>query len=279
MAAYSRSLFLQCLDEWMRFPEAFRRLSPDQQASFLQQQGFASLRDLLAHIAAWWEEANGIIHERLAGRPRPPRKYDLDAFNADSLARFKDTSEAELLVWYESQRERIAGTVSELTDEWLKIRTIYAWLDGVILEHLKEHGLDAPRFLVIDTLQREWNDCLPLFNGLAPEQKQAFLERQGYPRFRDLIAHIVAWWEDGIRLIGRGGDEDPCEVQDVDAFNAAAVARFGKLQEAEVFAGFERTRLVLMNLVGTLPDEILLKPNVQSWLRADVIDHYFEHRY
>lgn len=279
MAEYTRSLLLQCLDEWKRYPEAFRKLPPDEQASFLQRQGFTSLHDLLAHVAAWWEEADGIVRDRIAGRQRPPRKYDLDAFNEESLTRFKDTPEAELLGWYQSQRERIAGTVSDLTDEWMKIRTVYAWLDGVILEHLKEHGPDAPRLLVSDTLQREWGECLPLFNRLTPEQKQAFLEKQGYPRFRDLIAHIVAWWEDGIRIIGRGGDEDPCEGTDVDAFNAAALERFGKLEEAEVFASYERTRLVLLNLVGTIPDEIISKPNVQSWLRADVIDHYFEHRY
>lgn len=279
MAEYTRSLFLQCLDEWRRYPEAFRKLPRDEQVSFLQRQGFASLQDLLAHVAGWWEEADGIVRDRICGRERAPRKYNLDAFNADSLARFRDTPEAELLGWYESQRQRIAGTVSELTDEWIKIRTVYGWLDGVILEHLKEHGLDAPRFLVIDTLRREWTGCLPLFNGLTPEQKQAFLEKQGYPRFRDLLAHVVAWWEQGIRIIGTGTAEDPCQVEDVDAFNAAAVERFAKLDEGEVFASFERTRLVLLNLVGTVPDEIILKPNVQSWLRADVIDHYYEHGY
>jgi hypothetical protein len=279
MPEYSRSLFLQCLDEWKRYPEAFRKMPPDEQASFLSRQGFASLHDLLAHVAGWWEEADGIVRDRIAGRQHPARKYDLDAFNAASLARFKDTPEAELLSWYESQRGQITETVSQLTNEWLKVRTVYAWLDGVILEHLKEHGLDAPRFLVMDTLQREWSECLPLFDGLTPEQKQTFLERQGYRRFRDLIAHIIAWWEDGIRVIGAGGDEDPCEVEDVDAFNAAAIERFGKLEEAEVFASYERTRLVLLNLVGTIPDEIISKPNVQSWLRADVIDHYYEHRY
>ena len=66
--------------------------------------------------------------------------------------------------------------------------------------------------------------------------------------------------------------------QRADGFNAAAVERFSQLEGAEVAAAFERTRLVLLNLVGTMPDEILSKPNVQSWLRADVIDHYYEHR-
>lgn len=278
MPEYTRTLFLQCLDEWRQYPQVIRALPPDELSAFLHHQGFASPHDLLAHIAAWWEEADGIVRDRIVGNQRPPRKYDLDAFNADSLARFKDSSEAEVRTWYESRRQQIEATVSTLADEWLKVRTVYGWLDGVLLEHLKEHGVNAPRYLLVDTLQREWESSLEAFNSMTPEQKQAYLAKQGYPRFRDLVAHIITWWETGIRVLGTGADEDPCEGQDVDAFNAAAIERFGKLDEAEVFASYERTRRVLLKLVGTVPDEILSKPNVQSWLRADVIDHYFEHR-
>ncbi len=277
MAEYTRELFLQCLAEWKRYPQTFGVLPAQERAGFLQRQGFLSPHDLLAHIAAWWEEANGIIRDRVAGRQRPARKYDLDAFNAASLARFKDTSDPDLLAWYESQRQQIEATVAALTDEWLKVRTVYGWLDGVLLEHLKEHGLDAPRFLLLDTLQREWSGYPKRFQALTPDQARSFLSKQGYPRFRDLLAHIIAWWETGIRLIGSGGDDEPCEDQDVDAFNAAAVERFGKLDEAEVLESFERTRLVLFNLVSTTPEQILQKSNVQSWLHADVIDHFYEH--
>lgn len=278
MPEYTRDLFLQCLDEWKSYPHSLAALPPEEQAAFLRAQGYGSLHDLLAHVSAWWEEADAIIRDRLEGRQRPPRKYDLDAFNAASLARFTGTSDSDLLAWYEMQRGQIASTVSGLSDEWLKIRTAYGWLDGVLLEHLKEHGLGAPRFLLIDTLQREWDGYAARFAALTSEQQQAFLTQQGYPRLRDVLAHIIAWWETGIRLIGSRGDEDPCADQDVDAFNAAAVERFGKLDEAEVFASFDRTRLVLLNLVGTVPDAVLSKPNVNSWLRADVIDHYYEHR-
>ncbi len=278
MPPYSRSLFLQCLDEWQSFPGKFRSLSPDDQAAYLRQQGYGSLQDVLVHLAAWWEEADGIIRDRIAGHTRPARSYDIDGFNAASIARFKETPEANVLDWYESQRQRLQATVAGLTDEWIQVPTVGDWLDAVILDHLKVHGLGAPRFLLIDTLQREWVTCLDHYKSLTVEQQQVYLAKQGFSRFRDLIAHIVAWWESGIRLIGSGGDEDPCQGQDVDAFNATAVARFAKLEESEALASFDRTRLVLLNLVGTVPDQILSKANVQSWLRADVIDHYYEHQ-
>lgn len=278
MPDYGRSLFLQCLDDWKRFPDQFLGLTAAEQAAFLKQQGFASLHDLLAHVAAWWEEANGIIRDRVSGIPRPSRKYDLDAFNGESLARLQDIPEPDLLGWYESRRQQIAATVAALGEDWFQVRTVYGWLDGVLLEHLKEHGLDAPRFLLIDALQREWRGYAARFDALSPDDQHLFLEKQGFARFRDVVAHVIAWWETGIRMIGAGGEEDPCEAEDVDAFNAAAIQRFDRLEVAQVYEAYERTRLVLLNLVGTIPDDILSKPTAQGWLRADVIDHYYEHR-
>ena len=92
-----------------------------------------------------------------------------------------------------------------------------------------------------------------------------------------MLAHILAWWEQGIAVIQAGSAEDPCDVEDVDAFNAQAVAHFGDLQESQVLSQFEETRLTLASLVDMLPDEIIQRPNVQTWLRADVLDHYYEH--
>ncbi len=278
MVKYSRDLFLRCLDVWKQYPHQLEALAPEDKNAFLNEQGYASAHDLLAHVAAWWDEADGIVRDRVEGRERPARKYDLDDFNAATLARFRQTSESDLLTWYESQRQRIEATVSGLSDQWLKVRTVYGWLDGVILEHLKEHGLEAPRFLLIGTLEREWGGYPSRFESLKPEQQADFLAKQGYARFSDVRAHIIVWWETGIRLIGSGGGEDPCKTEDVDAFNAAAVGRFARHDQSEVSRAFERTRLVLLNLVKTAADEILSKPNVAGWLRADVIEHYHEHR-
>jgi len=277
MPEFTKNLFAQSLDEWGRYVEVFRKRPGAGQSSFLRDQGFASLRDLLAHVAAWWEEAAVRIRETLDRRERPPRKYNLDEFNAAALTRFRDTPEAEMIAWYEAQRQQMISLLASLTDEQMKISRVSGWLDGVILEHLKVHGPAAPRFLTIDTLQREWGGCVERFNALPPEKQAAFLKRQGFERFRDLLAHVLAWWEEGIRVIQASSDEDPCDVQDVDAFNAEAVKKYSALSESEVLADFEQTRLTLISLIDTLPDELMAKPNVQEWLRADVVEHYFEH--
>ena len=243
----------------------------------MRTQGYASLRDLLAHVGVWWEEARGIIAEAVKHGDRPARKYNFAEFNAASVQRFTDTAEADFLRWFEAERQRMIAVVANLTDEELKVRRIHGWLDGVILEHLKEHGFDAPRFLIIDMLEREWAAYIPDFNALAAAERAGFLEKQGFERFRDVLAHIIAWWEHGIRTIEAAGAGKVPVEEDVDAFNAQAVERFRPLAEAQLLAAYEKSRLTLVSLMDMLPDEVLSAPNVQSWLRADVIEHYYEH--
>ena len=279
MPEFTRDLFLRALDEWGEFVPKFNRLPPDRQTAFLQGQGYASLRDILAHVAVWWEEAGDIIRDTIADRDRPPRKYDFDQFNAASLARFHSTPEAELLTWYESQRQKMIALVSSLTDEHLKIRRVYGWLNGVTLEHLKEHGLDAPRFLTLDTLRREWEGYVERFNALPDEKQRAFLEKQGFARWRDLLAHIIAWWEDGLEAID-AISKDPGyhhPEKDTDAYNAQAGERFGKLDEAEGLKRFESRRRGFMERIIGLPEKVFGHPQVHARLRSHVIEHYYEH--
>ena len=277
MPEFTKALFLQALEEWGRYRAAFARMSTAEQAVFLKEQGYASVRDLLAHVAVWWEEAQGIIDAAVTQQTHPARQYNFDEFNAAAVGRFKETSETEFMVWYESQREQMATVVSALSDEQFRIRRVCSWLDGVVLEHLKEHCVEAPRFLIIDTLRREWGDYAARFRLLTADMQAAFLKKEGFGRFQDLAAHIIAWWEHGIGDIESSTNGDTGAAQDVDAFNAAAVARFGGLQEAQVLAEFDKTRLTLISLVDGLPEEVLATASVQTWLRADVLQHYYEH--
>ncbi len=276
---FTQAIFVQAIDEWGSYVDKFKRLSLEEREAFLKDQGFASLHDLLAHVAVWWEEASGIIRDAIDQRGRPLRKYDFDEFNAASLVRFRGTSEAHLLAWYETQRQQMRELVLSLTGEQLKIRRIQGWLNGVILEHLKEHGLDAPRFLALDTLQREWGGGVERFNGLTPEQQTAFLATQGFARFRDVAAHIIAWWEDCLAVmdaVSKDPEYSPAP-KDTDAYNARAVEIFGRLNEAEVWEKFEFTRQSLIELMINLPEEIFNHKLVQARLKSDVIEHYFQH--
>ncbi len=276
---FTQTIFLKSLEEWGACAARFQALPPEDQAAYLHKQGFASIHDLLAHAGVWWEEARGIIEDTLNHVERPRRKYDFDEFNAASLARFRNTPEPDLMKWYEAERQRMVELVSSLDAQQIKMRKVYTWLDGVVLLHLKEHGIGAPRFLALDMLQREWAGYAERFQRLTEEQQKDFLKKQGFPRFRDLVAHIVAWWEEGIRLID-GAAKDPAYRMgdmDIDAFNAEVVKLFSQLEEPELWKRYEATRAALIELVINLPDQTYEHKEVQAWIHSDVIEHYFDH--
>ena len=139
--------------------------------------------------------------------------------------------------------------------------------------------MTVTRERVLETLEQQWRTYISQYQALAPAAQADFLKRQGFPRFQDLLAHVIAWWDEGISVISSVRD-DPyfvCRELDTDAFNAEAVKQFGKFEEAEIFRRYEATRLKLLGLVGGLTEAVLNKPDVQDWLEADVIEHYDEH--
>ncbi len=275
----TQAIFLRSLDEWGAYPDKFKALSPNEQAEFLKGQGFASLHDMLAHVGVWWEEAEAIIRDAIDKQERPRRKYDFDEFNAASLKRFRDTPEAELLKWYEDERQNMIALVSSLGNDQMRVRRVHGWLDAVTLFHLKEHGVGAPRFLILDMLQREWAAYAEKFHSLSGEEQNAFLTKQGFSRFRDLIAHIIGWWEEIIQVIDATAKNPAYRRpgKDTNAFNAELVELFSSLDEAAVWKKYESMRATLIELAINLPDEIYEHKEVQAWLKSDVIEHYFDH--
>ena len=281
MAGLTKSQILTALDEWAGYVPRFESLSARDKAEFLETQGYASLHDLLAHIAVWWEEAESVISATIERRERPRRDYEFDAFNAESLARFKDTSEADLLTWFEAMRKKMIALANALTDEQLKIHRVSVWLDGPVLSHIKEHNLYASRFLLADALNREWADYVSGLKSMPEEKQKAFLEKQGFTRFRDLIAHIIGWWDivlEAVPAIAKGL-EYKSPAKDTDLYNAELIKNSSKLGEAEIWKNFESNRQNLIELVINLPQETLDDMKVQEWLKADVLEHYYEHAY
>ena len=276
---FTQAIFLRALGEWGVYPGRFQALTQDEQAQFLKKQGFSSMHDILAHVGVWWEEAEGIIRDAIEKRERPRRKYDFDEFNAASVARFREVPEPELLDWYEAKRQRMISLVTSIDSEQMKMRRVSGWLDAVVLLHLKEHGVGAPLFLVLDMLQREWAAYPERFRGLSEEEQEAFLQKQGFPRFRDLLAHIAAWWEEGLQLIDSVAKDPAYQMpdMDIDAYNAQVLQAFGALEEGDMWKRYDATRTALIELLMNLPVEVYEHKQVQDWLKSDVIEHYFDH--
>ena len=267
--------------EWPAYVPVIKSASPERQAEFLQEQGYARLADLIAHITVWWEEAYGIMLATLEGREVERRKYDFDVFNAASVARFKDSSEEQVLAFFEEQHRKFLDLLREHPNAVEKHRRVANWFYAVVIHHAAEHSFIASRFLTLDWLANDWAEYIADFSSLPIERQQKFLEKQGFARFRDVVAHIVAWFEEAQAGIA-GFVGDPAykhPSRDIDAFNAEVVKKYGDWKEEDVYAAFESARLKLVELVNRLPDEAIRQQRVQDWLKGDVIGHYFDHQF
>lgn len=133
---------------------------------------------------------------------------------------------------------------------------------------------------VLDILRRDWAEYIPQFRRMPPEAQAAFLAAQGYARFGDLLAHIVAWWQVGQQSIQRYLAEPSYRPPryDVDAFNAKAVAQAAAKSEDEIAASFETMRVILVDFVERLPEAAFENEKVLRQLNMEFTGHLSEHQ-
>jgi len=134
------------------------------------------------------------------------------------------------------------------------------------------------KFLTLDTLEHEWGAFAAKFDAF--EKKDDYLRKQALARFEDMLAHVVAWWDEGVAAV-QGALKDPSFVYagpaDTDAYNAEIVAKYEGMSAEELRALFEQKRLEMIELVRGLPESAFEHPTIEEWLAADVVEHFDEH--
>ena len=132
---------------------------------------------------------------------------------------------------------------------------------------------------VLNVLQEGWGSYIQSYQRLSKQAQTVFLTRQGYARFADLLAHIVAWWEVGYQSIERYVSDPEAQPRsyDVDAFNAEAVAKSAGMDEEQVIASFEKMRNLLIEFVKALPDSAFENEKVINQLNMEFVGHLSEH--
>jgi len=144
MPKISRAQFVERLqNNWAGYITQFNRLSPQQQKLFLNQQGYARLADLLAHITAWWTDGAASI-ERMRSDPLLPNPdYDVDAFNASAVQKAAGLSESAVIQAYQAQLHVMLALLDSLSDAQLEAENINTRLYYEIIMHWSEHEIDA----------------------------------------------------------------------------------------------------------------------------------------
>jgi hypothetical protein len=140
MTELTREQIISALqDGWGTYVERFERLAPEAQAAFLAQQGYARLADLLGHVVAWWEEGQPAISALLDDPDFSSPDYDVDAFNARAVERFRGLDEATVIRMFEAARQAWLALVARLPDGALRNKRIAGRLHIEIIGHLAEH--------------------------------------------------------------------------------------------------------------------------------------------
>jgi hypothetical protein len=265
--------------EWATYVKRFNRWPVEDGIKRVKSQGYERFRDMLAHILSWWEEAMPIILAIAEGREYERKKYDFAVFNAQAVAKYKDWDEAEFYTHFENVRVKTTADLRAMNDAAWENRRVRSWVNGVFIHHAREHLVVLSRFLTVDTLENEWSAYVENYNKLDDEKKKEFLARQGVETFRDMLAHVIGWWDEGARIVS-GILADPAfdwQDPDTDAFNAGLKMEYKNIPEAAALEEFERKRQSLLHLVNEIPERAFAHKVIEGWLAADVVGHYDEH--
>ncbi len=263
--------------EWATYIARFNRLPAEEGMKRVKAQGYERFRDMLAHILAWWEEAMPIILAIAKGREYERKKSDFDVFNAAAVAKYKDWDETGFLARFEEIRQKSAADLRSMNEAAWENRRVRAWVDGVFIEHAREHLVALSRFLAMDTLENEWSVYVEKFERL--ENKDEFLKKQGYDHFNGILAHVIGWWDEGVK-IANSALADPAFIYkepETDRFNAELIEKYKDVSDANLRNLFESKRIELVDFVRELPDGAFENQTIESWLAADVVEHFDEH--
>ena len=133
---------------------------------------------------------------------------------------------------------------------------------------------------VLDLLAGDWAEYVDTFQALPPAAQAAFLQQQGYKRLADLLAHIVAWWEVGLKAIPRYQGDPAARLAeiDVDSFNARAVEQVRAVNEAEEIKVFEAARLNFIEAVKQLSNDDFKDERILTQIKWELVNHLEDHR-
>jgi hypothetical protein len=131
----------------------------------------------------------------------------------------------------------------------------------------------------LDFIEHEWGTYVERFQRLPKEVQEQRVKNMGYDSFRDMLAHILAWWDEGMGIIRAIAEEREFERKkyDFDIFNAEAVAKYKPMDEAQFMALFETTRQKMAAALRSMNEAVFENRRVRSWLNAILFLHAREH--
>jgi len=176
-------------------------------------------------------------------------------------------------------RQNAITSLKSMKEAAWENKRVRNWVNGIFIEHAREHLVALSRFLLLDTLQNEWRTYVEDFNQLDDEKKKEFIAKQGLENFHDLLAHIVGWWEEGARVVHGILNEPGFTWQDpnTDEFNVELTEKYSTWSFPDLLKHYETTRTAMVELALKIPDDAFQNIDIESWLASDGVHHYDDH--
>jgi len=131
----------------------------------------------------------------------------------------------------------------------------------------------------LDYVNIEWGTYIERFNHLPKDEQAKRVKAMGYEQFRDMLAHILAWWDEGMGIILAIAQEREYERRkyDFDVFNAEAVAKYKAVDEVAFLDQFEKTRQKMEADLKSMNEAVFENRRVRTWLHGIIFHHAREH--
>jgi len=142
MTPLTRQELLNILQkDWAEYVQRFQSLSPETQSTFLEKQGYARFADLLSHIIAWWNVGYHAVERYLTDPGFQPRNYDVDAFNAEAVAKVEGIDESIVIESFEKMRSYLVEFVKTLPDTAFENEKVVNQFNMELIGHLSAHNI------------------------------------------------------------------------------------------------------------------------------------------
>lgn len=107
-----------------------------------------SIKDALAHIAAWEIEGARIVNEIERGTWKPQKidKEMIDGFNAQAVESRREHSMPQVREEFDAAHSEIERIIETLPDELDESSPTYKYLEAVTFKHLTHHAAQIEEF-------------------------------------------------------------------------------------------------------------------------------------
>ncbi len=261
-----------------------------------------TVKDLLAHVAAWDELHRERMALVLAGRPGEIASVDLDEQNAVVHERRRGWTLSRALDAFTGARQSFLEILSRVPDEQLHRPVDIPWSDALPMRtwaiwrarHDAVHAGDVrrwrnnneiedgvgPQAILVAALEASREE-IGAFAALVPEKEQERRPLDDEWTLRDVVGHLADWELFLLKCLEAGRMLDMGYGGDVDEWNAVHAAARSEQSWAQVWEDYRRARQKTVDVVQEMDQGQLSSLLNNPWGRDTstyrVIEWWLEH--